>query len=184
MIHRPGKQGLGTATLAAIRFAIEHGFDLLLNLDADFSHPPRFIPDLVAGMADHDVMIGSRYVPGGGVEGGFTLKRRLMSSGINTYARLLLGLKSKDNSGAFRCYRVSKLAQIDLDRVRSRGYSFQEEILFWCQSVGCKIGETPILFENRRSGSSKINMKEAVSALWILLQLGVARSTGQISSKR
>ena len=184
VIHRPGKQGLGTATLAAIRFAIEHRFDLLLNLDADFSHPPRFIPDLLAGMTDHDVMIGSRYVPGGGVEGGFTLKRRLMSSGINGYARLLLGLSSKDNSGAFRCYRVSKLAQIDLEQVRSRGYSFQEEILFWCQSVGCRIGETPILFENRRSGSSKINMKEAMSALWILAKLGLARSTGRISSKR
>ncbi|MFI5457379.1 MAG: polyprenol monophosphomannose synthase [Isosphaerales bacterium] len=175
VIHRPGKQGLGTAILAAIRYAIDHDFDYLLNLDADFSHPPRFIPDLLLGMADHDVMIGSRYVKGGGVEGGFTLKRRLMSSGINGYARLLLGLTTSDNSGAFRCYRVSKLAEIDLGVVRSRGYSFQEEILFWCQTVGCRIGETPILFENRRSGTSKINMREAVSALWILLQLGLSR---------
>jgi dolichol-phosphate mannosyltransferase len=181
VIHRPGKLGLGTATLAAMRFAIEHHFDYLLNLDADFSHPPRFIPDLLAGMADHDVMIGSRYVPGGGVEGGFTLKRRLMSSGINGYARLMLGLTSRDNSGAFRCYRVSKLAEIDLDQVRSRGYSFQEEILFWCQAVGCRIGETPILFENRRAGVSKINWREAASALGILLQLGVARRIGRIS---
>ncbi len=146
-------------------------FDYLLNLDADFSHPPRFIPALLAGMADHDVMIGSRYVPGGGVEGGFTFKRRFMSSGINTYARLMLGLTSQDNSGAFRCYRVSKLAEIDLDRVRSRGYSFQEEILFWCKTVGCRIGETPILFENRRAGTSKINVREAVAALWILFAL-------------
>jgi dolichol-phosphate mannosyltransferase len=177
VIHRPGKLGLGTATLAAVRYAIDHHFDYLLNLDADFSHPPRFIPDLLKGMADHDVMIGSRYVPGGGVEGGFTLKRKLMSGGINLYARLLLGLSSKDNSGAFRCYRVSKLAEIDFSRVRSRGYSFQEEILYWCQTVGCKIGETPILFENRRAGSSKINMREAVSALWVLLQLGFSRWT-------
>ncbi len=175
VIHRPAKLGLGTATLAAIRFAIEHQFDSLLNLDADFSHPPRFIPDLVGGMSDHDVMIGSRYVPGGGVEGGFTLKRRLMSWGINTYARLMLGLTSQDNSGAFRCYRVSKLAEIDLSRIRSRGYSFQEEILYWCMRVGCRIGETPILFENRRSGTSKINLREAISALWILFQLGVSR---------
>ncbi len=179
VIHRPGKLGLGTATLAAVRYAIDHQFDYLLNLDADFSHPPRFIPDLLKGMADHDVMIGSRYVPGGGVEGGFNLKRRLMSSGINGYARLMLGLTSKDNSGAFRCYRVSKLAEIDLDQVRSRGYSFQEEILYWCKTVGCRIGETPILFENRRAGTSKINMREAVSALWILFQLGVARMTGR-----
>ena len=175
VIHRAGKLGLGTATLAAMAYAIDHHFEYLLNLDADFSHPPRFIPDLLKGMADHDVMIGSRYVPGGGVEGGFTLKRRLMSGGINTYARLLLGLTSRDCSGAFRCYRVSKLAQIDLSRVRSRGYSFQEEILYWCQKVGCRIGETPILFENRRAGSSKINMREAAAALWILFCLGISR---------
>ncbi len=183
VIHRPGKLGLGTATLAAVRFAIENQFDYMLNMDADFSHDAQYIPALVAGMADHDVMIGSRYVPGGGVEGGFTLKRRLMSSGINSYARLMLGLTSRDNSGAFRCYRVSKLAEIDLDRVRSRGYSFQEEILFWCQSVGCRIGETPIVFKDRRAGSSKINMREAASALGILLQLGVARRLGRISTK-
>jgi dolichol-phosphate mannosyltransferase len=175
VIHRPGKLGLGTATLTAIRFAIDNGFDFLLNLDADFSHPPRFIPDLLKGMTDHDVMIGSRYVAGGGVEGGFTLKRRLMSSAINGYARLMLGLTTRDNSGAFRCYRVSKLAQIDLQRIQSRGYSFQEEILYWCQAVGCRMGETPILFENRRSGVSKLNMREAASALGILLQLGVSR---------
>jgi dolichol-phosphate mannosyltransferase len=183
VIHRPGKLGLGTATLAAIGYAIDQKFAYLLNLDADFSHPPRFIPDLLKGMADHDVMIGSRYVPGGGVEGGFNLKRRLMSSGINGYARLMLGLTSKDNSGAFRCYRVSKLAELDLDLVRSRGYSFQEEILYWCKTVGCRIGETPILFENRRAGSSKINMSEAVSALWIIFVLGTARATGSISKK-
>lgn len=184
VIHRPGKLGLGTATIAAMRFAIEHGYDFLLNMDADFSHDPEYIPALRAGMADHDVMIGSRYVPGGGVEGGFTLKRKFMSSGINTYARLMLGLTSRDNSGAFRCYRVSKLAEIDFDRIRSRGYSFQEEILFWCQAVGCRIGETPIVFKDRRAGRSKINKQEAASALWILLQLGVARRTGRISTKR
>ncbi len=178
VLHRPGKLGLGTAMLEAIAFAVGNQYDYLLNLDADFSHPPRFIPALLDGMRDHDVMIGSRYVPGGGVEGGFTLKRKFMSSGINWYARILLGLSSKDNSGAYRCYRVSKLAQIHPGKVRSRGYSFQEEILYWCKHVGCRIGETPILFENRRSGASKINMREAASALLILLQLGVGRLRG------
>jgi dolichol-phosphate mannosyltransferase len=178
VIHRAGKLGLGTAMLEAISYAVKNGYDYLLNLDADFSHPPRFVPALLEGMRDHDVMIGSRYVPGGGVEGGFTLKRRFMSSGINWYARLLLGLSSKDNSGAYRCYRVSKLSQIDLSKVRSRGYSFQEEILYWCKKVDCRIGETPILFENRRSGTSKINTREAASALWILLQLGLSRVRG------
>ncbi len=179
VIHRAGKLGLGTATLAAMRFAIDRGYDLFLNLDADFSHPPRFIPALLAGMRDHDVMIGSRYIPGGGVEGGFNLKRKFMSSGINWYARLLLGLRTRDNSGAYRCYRVAKLAQIGLDRVRSRGYSFQEEILFWCRMVGCRMGETPILFENRRAGVSKINQREAIDALRIILQLGIARALGR-----
>ena len=180
VIHRPGKLGLGTATIAAMRFAIENGYDLLLNMDADFSHDPEYVPALRAGMGDHDVMIGSRYVPGGGVEGGFNFKRKFMSTGINTYARMMLGLKSRDNSGAFRCYRVSKLAQIDFDRIQSRGYSFQEEILFWCQAVGCRIGETPIVFKDRRAGVSKINNREAVLALWILFRLGIARRLGHI----
>jgi dolichol-phosphate mannosyltransferase len=179
VIHRPGKLGLGTAILCAMRFAIDHGFDYYLNLDADFSHPPRFIPALLAGMADHDVMIGSRYIPGGGIEGGFGLKRRLMSAGINGYARLLLGLHTRDNSGSFRCYRVAKLAQIDFHRIRSRGYSFFEEILFWCRQVGCTMGETPILFENRRAGISKINKTEVVKALQIILQLGFDRAIGR-----
>ena len=175
VIHRPGKLGLGTAVLTGMKFAIENRFDYFLNLDADFSHPPRFIPAILAGMAENDVMIGSRYIPGGGVEGDFNLKRKFMSTGINMYARLFLGLRTRDNSGSYRCYRVSKLSQIDLDKVRSRGYSFMEEILYWCRSVGCKFGETPILFENRRSGYSKINTGEAVKALQIIFELGVDR---------
>jgi len=179
VLHRPGKLGLGTAMLEAIRFAIDHDYDYFLNLDADGSHPPEFIPDLLAGMRDHDVMIGSRYIKGGGVEGEFNFKRKFMSTGINLYARLLLGLETRDNSGSFRCYRVSKLAEIELDRVRSRGYSFQEEILFWCRQVGCRMGETPILFKNRRAGFSKINKSEAVEALKIILQLGIDRALGR-----
>jgi dolichol-phosphate mannosyltransferase len=180
VIHRPGKLGLGTALIAAMRFAIDHGYEYLLNLDADFSHPPRYIPAIVAGMADHDVMIGSRYVPGGGVEGHqFNLKRKFMSQGINAYARLFLGLTSRDNSGSFRCYRVSKIAEIDFDRIRSRGYSFMEEILFWCRRVGCRIGETPILFENRRAGVTKINKYEAYMALRIIFEIGVERALGR-----
>jgi dolichol-phosphate mannosyltransferase len=162
-----------------MRFAIDGGYDLYLNLDADFSHPPRFIPDLLAGMADHDVMIGSRYVPGGGVEGEFNFKRKFMSTGINLYARFFLGLSTKDNSGSYRCYRVSKLALIDPARVLSRGYSFMEEILFWCRQAGCRMSETPILFENRRAGVSKINKKEAIMALWIIFRLGVERILGR-----
>lgn len=180
VIHRPGKLGLGTAVLTGMRHAIEHQYDFFLNMDADFSHPPRFIPALIAGMDHADVMIGSRYVAGGGVLEQFTLKRKLMSHGINWYARLFLGLKTRDNSGSYRCYRVSKLAEIDFRRIRSRGYSFMEEILFWCRVVGCRMDETPILFENRRAGVTKINAGEAVKALQIIFQLGLERLLGRI----
>jgi dolichol-phosphate mannosyltransferase len=178
VIHRAGKLGLGTAIIAGMQYAIEHEFDYFLNLDADFSHPPRFIPAILEGMDRNDVMIGSRYVSGGGVEGEFNLKRKFMSTGINLYARAFLGLKTKDNSGSFRCYRVAKLAELNFEQVRSRGYSFMEEILFWCRQVGCRMAETPILFENRRAGISKINKMEAVKALQIILELGVARVFG------
>jgi dolichol-phosphate mannosyltransferase len=174
VLHRPGKLGLGTATIAGIRYAIEQNFEFILNMDADFSHHPRYIPDLLAGMATHDVMIGSRYVPGGGVPG-WPLKRRLMSWAVNTYARVLLGIPARDTSGAYRCHRVECLKRIDLQRVLSRGYSFQEEMLYLCKRAGCRIGETPILFEDRRHGSSKINRAEAFAAIGIILRLGVGR---------
>jgi dolichol-phosphate mannosyltransferase len=172
VLHRAGKLGLGTATIAGMRYAIEHGYDFVLNMDADFSHHPRYIPALIAGMVDHDVMIGSRYVPGGGVPG-WPLKRRLMSKAINTYARFLLWLPARDTSGAFRCYRVASLAKLDFARILSRGYSFQEEVLYWCRRAGCRFGETPIIFEDRRYGSSKINRAEAIAALWIIFRLGL-----------
>jgi dolichol-phosphate mannosyltransferase len=100
------------------------------------------------------------------------------------YARTLLGLKTKDNSGSFRCYRVSKLALIDFSWVRSRGYSFQEEILFWCRRVGCTFGETPILFEDRRAGQSKLHPDEAVKALQIMAGLGFDRALGRLPDRR
>jgi len=175
-LHRAGKLGLGTATIAGMRHAIEHGYELVLNMDADFSHHPRYLPDLLAGMdregaARVDVMIGSRYVRGGGIEG-WPLKRHLMSRGVNLYARLLLGLKSKDCSGAFRCYRTELLRKLDFDAILSRGYSFQEEILWRLKRLGAKFGETPITFVDRVRGSSKINSGEAKAALRIILKLG------------
>lgn len=174
VLHRPRKLGLGTATIDAMIYAIVHDYDYMLNLDADFSHPPRFIPALIAGMADRDVMIGSRYVAGGGAEG-WGLKRRIMSRCINLYSRWLLGIPAFDTSGAFRCYRVEMLKLINFQRVISRGYSFQEEILYHCRRGGARIGETPILFENRKHGKSKINSKEALYALGILFYIAIAR---------
>ena len=177
VLHRAGKLGLGTATIAAMQYAIEHGYDYLLNLDADFSHHPRYIPALLAGMDDADVMIGSRYCPGGGVKD-WPLKRRLMSQGVNFYARTSLGLKPKDCSGAYRCFRVSTLEKLDFSKIRSRGYSFQEEILWHLKRIGARFAETPIIFADRERGQSKINSKEALAALWIIFRMGVKNWMG------
>jgi dolichol-phosphate mannosyltransferase len=181
VLHRSGKLGLGTAIVAGMRYAIEQGYKHALNVDADFSHHPRYLPELIAGMdppggAAVDVMIGSRYVPGGGIEG-WPLKRYLMSRSVNLYARWLLGLKPKDCSGGYRCYRVSRLAELDFDKMLSHGYSFQEEILWMLKRRGCRFGETPITFVDRVRGSSKINSREAWAAMWVILALG-ARNWG------
>jgi dolichol-phosphate mannosyltransferase len=172
VLHRPGKLGLGTAILAGMRFAIDHDYDLLVNMDADFSHHPRYLPALLEGMSRCDVMVGSRYVPGGGTAG-WPLTRQLMSWGVGTVVRLLLRIRARDTSGAYRCYRVGKLREIDLASVVSRGYSFQQEMLWRCQRVGCRIGETPIFFENRRAGSSKVNLREALRSMGVILWLGL-----------
>jgi dolichol-phosphate mannosyltransferase len=176
-IHREGKLGLGTATVAAMRFAIAQEYKYMVNMDGDFSHPPRYLPDLVAGMNPPkgppiDVMIGSRYVAGGRIDG-WPLLRHLMSRGINSYARSLLGLPVRDCSGAFRCYRVEALSRLDFDKIVSRGYSFQEEVLWRLRQSGAHFGETPIAFLERQRGASKINGREALAAAGIVLRLGI-----------
>ncbi|HXG08584.1 MAG TPA: polyprenol monophosphomannose synthase [Gemmataceae bacterium] len=177
VIHRPGKLGLGTATVAIMRYAMEHDYDFLINMDADFSHSPRYLPALLAGMNHYDVMIGSRYVQGGSTVN-WPLSRRLMSRCVNILVRLLMRIPAQDTSGAFRCYRVAKLRQTDLRRLRSRGYSFQQEVLYRCRKAGCRIGETPIVFENRRAGASKVNPREAVRSLAVLVWVGLGALFG------
>ena len=174
VLHRAGKQGLGATTVAGFKYAVEQKYDFVLNMDADFSHHPKYLPALRACLDSADVGIGSRYVSGGDVVG-WNFKRHFMSRSINLYAKLTLGLSSRDNSGSFRCYRVPDLAKLDFGQVRSRGYSFQEEILYMCRCVDCTFQETPIVFEDRRFGSSKINQKEAVMALWVLFRLAIDR---------
>ncbi|MCA9144567.1 MAG: polyprenol monophosphomannose synthase [Planctomycetaceae bacterium] len=180
-LHRPGKLGLGSATLAGFRHAIEHDYAYVLTMDADFSHQPKYLPALRAGVeseaAEVDVMIGSRYVPGGGVEG-WPLRRRLMSRAINTYARWMLGLRVNDCSGAFRCYRVAKLRELDLDQIRSQGYSYLEEILWILNRHQARFGETPITFVDRVLGQTKINMREALRAVWMIFRLGFRQWLG------
>jgi len=176
-LHRAGKLGLGTATIAGMKWALEHGYDQVLNMDADFSHHPRYVPSLLAKMEEADVVIGSRYVPGGGVKD-WPLKRRWMSWGVNTYARWLLGLSPRDCSGAFRCFRTDVLRKVDFDSIRSRGYSFQEEILWHLKRAGARFAESPILFADREKGQSKINSREALAAIWIIFRLGMKNWLG------
>jgi dolichol-phosphate mannosyltransferase len=171
VLRRPGKLGLGTATISGMQYAIDRGYDFVLNLDADFSHHPRYIPALREGMEHVDVMIGSRYVLGGGTPD-WPLRRRAMSRGVNVLARWLMRLSPRDCSGAFRCYRVELLKRLDFTAIRSQGYSFQEEILWHLKRLGARFGETPIVFTDRQRGQSKINAGEAWSALRILFRFG------------
>jgi dolichol-phosphate mannosyltransferase len=172
VLHRAGKLGLGTAILTAMHYALDHDFDYHVNMDADFSHHPRYLEALVAGMDRHDVMIGSRYIAGGGSEG-WPVSRLVISRTVNALVAFLMRLPAHDCSGAFRCYRVAKLRQVRLDRIVSRGYSFQQEVLYRCRKAGCRLGETPILFANRRAGQSKVNWYEAVRSLATIFYIGL-----------
>ena len=160
-----------------MNYAMEHGYDYLQNMDADFSHPPRYLPGILAGMDKYDVMIGSRYTRGGGTQN-WPLPRRAISQAVNLLVRFLFRMPVKDASGAYRCYRVSKLRDAHLERTKSRGYSFQQEVLFRCHKAGCTIGEYPILFENRRSGASKVNRKEALRSIGMILYIGLRNVFG------
>lgn len=177
LLLRMQKAGLGAATIAGIQQGIDEGYDFLINMDADFSHPPSVLPQMYAAMDQADVAVGSRYVPGGGVVNWGYL-RPFMSWGINTYTRLLLGLRVRDCSGAYRCYRAAKLKEIDFRKIRAKGYAFQEEFLYRCAQVGCRFAEVPIIFENRTVGESKINSKEVVRALRDIALLGWDRLRG------
>ncbi len=178
VLHRPGKLGLGTAILAGVRYALEQNYDYLVNMDADFSHHPRYLPAILTGMKNQDVMIGSRYVPGGGAVD-WPWSRRLLSWGVNSMVRLTLRIPAHDTSGAYRCYRVAKLRETNLDHLLSRGYSFQQEVLYRCRKAGCRIGETPIIFENRRAGKSKVDPREAIRSITVLLRIGIAALLGR-----
>jgi dolichol-phosphate mannosyltransferase len=178
VLHRTGKLGLGTALLLAMHHAMEQNYDLLVTMDADGSHSPVYLPNLLAGMARNDLMIGSRYVAGGGTKN-WPLSRQWMSLGVNTLARVLMRLPAKDCSGNYRCYRVAKLRLAHLERMVSHGYSFQEEVMYRCRRTArCRIGETPIVFEDRRAGTSKMNGQEVVRSLSVLLSLGLVAFFG------
>jgi dolichol-phosphate mannosyltransferase len=174
VIHRPGKLGLGTAYVAGFRRALSLGVECIITMDADFSHHPRYIPVLVAHSNGAQVVVGSRYVQGGGTRY-CSLKRRLLSRGANGFARLMLGLEARDCTAGFRCYRRRALEAIDLDAILSDGYSFLVEMLYQCQRRGYRIAEVPIIFEDRRHGVSKISRQEIFKAIYTVLRLAGGR---------
>ena len=160
--------------LAGLSYAIDGGYTYVVNMDADLSHPPQKLPELIEAVQSNsliDVAIGSRYVSGGGIEG-WSVKRHFMSRAINLYSRVWLRLPVKDCSGSFRCYRTATLQKLDFDAILSRGYSFMEELLWWLRRADAKFTEIPITFVDRELGQSKINSGEAYAALWILFKLG------------
>ncbi len=171
LLRRAGKQGLGTAYVAGFRYALERGADYIFEMDADFSHDPRYLPDLLhAAETAYDLVIGSRYVPGGGTTD-WGLVRQAISRGGNVYARLLLGLPLSDMTGGYRCYRRTALEAIDLDHIRSNGYSFQIEMAYRVHQAGLRVGEVPIVFPDRRVGASKMSKNIVWEALTNVLKL-------------
>lgn len=179
VIHRSGKLGLGTAYLAGFQRALAAGAERILTMDADFSHHPRYIPEIVRTSRDeYDLVIGSRYVPGGATPD-FPLRRRLLSGGANTFARFALGLRARDVTAGFRCYRREVLATLPLGTIFSSGYSFLIEMLFLVQRAGFSVGEVPIVFEDRMHGHSKISEREIIKALYTVMRLSWRRVFGR-----
>lgn len=179
VLHRPGKMGLGTAYIAGFKFALglPH-VRRIMTMDADFSHNPRYIPDMIALSQEKHIVIGSRYVPGGGSLH-CTWKRIMLSKVANFVAKTALGLEAMDTTAGFRLYRREVLESIPLDQIFSSGYSFLVEMLFMCQRRGWQVGEVPIIFEDRRKGTTKISRQEVFKAQYTILRLFVRRLLGR-----
>jgi dolichol-phosphate mannosyltransferase len=174
LLKRPGKMGLGSAYMAGFRYGIEQGFDYVITMDADFSHPPEKIPELVEKMDSVDVCVGSRYVKGSVIRNwGFI--RKLISRSANLLAQIVLNSKVHDNTTGFRCYKSSVIRDILNSKIKSNGYSFLVEIAFLLQRKGYRIAEIPLYFVDRRFGNSKISKKEMIQSAKMLFRLGAIR---------
>jgi dolichol-phosphate mannosyltransferase len=165
VLHRPLKEGLGPAYIAGFRQALAEGAGLILEMDSDFSHDPAYLPSLLKAAEQADLVIGSRYVPGGGV-GDWSAIRRAISRGGSAYARLVLGVKVRDLTGGFKCFRREVLEAIDLDSILSRGYAFQVEMTYRAIERGFRVAEVPIVFRDRQAGTSKMNRAIVAEAIW------------------
>ena len=174
VLHRAGKQGLGRAYLAGFEIALDAGADLVMEMDADFSHDPADVPRLIAAAGAADLALGSRYVTGGGVENWGPL-RRLISRGGCAYARLVLGIPVRDLTGGFKCFNRRVLEGLDLSQVHANGYGFQIELTYKAVRAGYTVTEVPILFGQRRMGVSKMTPPIALEAVWKVLALRLRR---------
>ena len=176
VLHRPRKEGLGPAYIAGFRRALAEGAGLVLEMDSDFSHQPAYLPRLLEAAETADLVIGSRYVPGGGVSDWGAL-RRAISRGGSAYARVVLGVGVRDLTGGFKCFRREVLEAIDLGTVRARGYAFQVELTYRAIQRGFKVVEVPIVFRDREVGTSKMDRSIVAEAIWRvpLLRFNVVR---------
>lgn len=178
VLHRPGKQGLGAAYLAGFQWALERGYDAMVEMDADGSHDPAELPSLLAALEDADLVVGSRWVPGGTVRN-WPRSRELLSRGGNAYARVMLAMPVHDATGGFRAYRAATLRDIDLGTVASQGYCFQIDLTLRTLRAGRKVLEVPITFTERTRGASKMSRAIVAEALWRVTAWGVAARLGQ-----
>jgi dolichol-phosphate mannosyltransferase len=171
-LHRAGKRGLGRAYVDGFRWALAHGADPIIQMDADFSHSPAYLHSFMEKIVDHDVVIGSRWMAGGQVDQRWGLNRYLLSNGGNFYARTILGIRVRDATAGFKCWRRAALEAIDVDRIVSDGYIFQVEMTYVAERLGLRVLETPILFEVRHTGKSKMSLAIKLEAMWRVFQVG------------
>ncbi|MEA2332232.1 MAG: dolichol-phosphate mannosyltransferase [Thermoleophilaceae bacterium] len=174
VLHRASKDGLGRAYLAGFAAALEGGADLIVQMDCDFSHDPADLPRLLAAADAADVVLGSRYVPGGGVKN-WALSRRVISRGGCAYARLVLGVPVRDLTGGFKCWNRSALEALNLNGVDAHGYGFQIEMTYRATQAGLTVAEVPIVFRERREGQSKMTTRIALEAVWKVPALRLRR---------
>ena len=179
MIEREGKLGLGTAYIAGFKFAIDRKYDYIFEMDADFSHDPNEIPNFLEKIKDYDLVLGSRYLHGVTVVN-WPLRRLFLSYSANVYSRIITGLKIKDCTGGFKCFRREVLEAIDLDRVHSGGYAFQIELNLKAWKKGFKMIEIPIIFIDRLEGQSKMSRKIVFEAVWMVWKLRLLDLIGRL----
>jgi dolichol-phosphate mannosyltransferase len=171
-MHRAGKLGLGTAYIQGFTWALEQGYQYIIQMDADFSHPPEAVAQMLACIPDYDVVVGSRYVKGGRLDVRWSWYRRLLSWWANSvWVRLILGTKTRDSTAGFKCWKANALQRINLERIRSTGYIFTVELCYLAEKLGLKIKEIPIYFEDRRIGESKMDSYVKIEAALRVIEL-------------